>query len=140
MRGSILTDRVPDFPYTLPYSLCMRSSVHCMSCVMPVVHTLSCNPAAGAHVQVIIPKLLCDKDLDTSITRADFERLCGDLFDQCTALAERLLQCVPVRLPGLGETSCFRPCTPIVNSLNHHDMPHEPSLACLPPSLRCFRL
>ena len=111
-----------------------------MSCVKPVVQTLSCNPSAGAHVQVIIPKLMCDKDLDTAITRADFERLCGDLFDQCTALAERLLQCVPVRLPGLEETSCFRPCTSTVVSTTTMTCRMALSRLPAPLSLRCFRL
>lgn len=43
--------------------------------------------------QVIVPSLSGDEDLDVSVSRADLERLCSDLFDQCSALASRLLQC-----------------------------------------------
>ena len=95
----------------IPWSL--RSALHVLreaSGADTVLHSHAC-----ARVQVIIPNLLGDKELDTSITRADFERLCGDLFDQCSALAERLLQCAPGRLRAEA-LSCFRPCTSIVTS------------------------
>ena len=48
--------------------------------------------AALAVPQVLIPNLAGGKDLDVAIQRGDFERLCADLFDGCSALAERLLQ------------------------------------------------
>ncbi len=51
--------------------------------------------AALAVAQVLIPNLAGGKDLDVTIQRGDFERLCADLFEGCSALAERLLQWRP---------------------------------------------
>ncbi len=60
--------------------------------------------AALAVPQVVIPNLAGGKDLDVTIQRGDFERLCADLFDGCSALAERLLQWRPP-----SQRRCFAP-------------------------------
>ena len=62
--------------------------------------------------QVIIPSLSGDKGLDVSLTHADFDRLCSDLFDQCSALASGLLQCAPTLIQASGSSSSSK-VTPV---------------------------
>lgn len=74
-----------------------RAAVHCLRCVFVMcIRTVGrLTKAALAVAQVLLPNLAGGKDLDVTIQRGDFERLCDDLFDGCSALAERLLQWRP---------------------------------------------